>query len=125
VVAAVICRHGRYLVARRPEHKHHGGLWEFPGGKLEPGETSAAALARELAEELGLQLLTRGALLYTDQAPDERLTIEFIEATVRGEPEPREHTALAWHSIDELAALDLAPADARCARALQRPISRV
>jgi len=99
-------------------------LWEFPGGKLEHGETSTDALARELAEELGLELLTRGALLYTDQPAGERLTIEFIEATVRGEPEPREHTALAWQPIDQLGTLELAPADARAARVLQAAISR-
>lgn len=124
VVAAVIRRDGRCLVARRPEHKHHGGLWEFPGGKLEPGETGTAALARELAEELGLELLTRGALIHTDQPADDCVTIEFIEAAVRGEPELREHTALAWQPVDQLGALELAPADARCARALQAAVSR-
>lgn len=54
VAAALIAADGRILVQQRPLDKHHGGLWEFPGGKVEPGETPEAALARELAEELGI-----------------------------------------------------------------------
>jgi 8-oxo-dGTP pyrophosphatase MutT (NUDIX family) len=56
VLAAVIRRQDRYLVCRRPAHKRHGGLWEFPGGKLEPGETLLEAARRELREELGAEV---------------------------------------------------------------------
>ena len=55
VLATVIRRDGRLLVCQRPSHKRHGGLWEFPGGKVEPGESDLAASRRELAEELGVE----------------------------------------------------------------------
>jgi mutator protein MutT len=63
VAAAVICKDGRYLLAKRPAHKPQGGLWEFPGGKIESGETAQVALARELVEELGARNVTVGALV--------------------------------------------------------------
>jgi 8-oxo-dGTP diphosphatase len=111
VVAAVIQREGRYLVGRRPLHKHHGGLWEFPGGKLAPGETAHAAVTRELREELDLTVDHSGPSLHVER--DGALFIEFLAATVTGEPKRLEHSALAWHTPTELAALPLAPADAR------------
>ncbi len=112
VVAAVVMRAERYLVAQRPLHKHHGGLWEFPGGKVAPGETTAAALARELMEELGLQMLDCGPCLHRDHDRESDVVIEFIVATVAGEPQRLEHSALAWCSLAELDFLRLAPADA-------------
>jgi 8-oxo-dGTP diphosphatase len=107
----VIQRDDRYLIGRRPLHKHHGGLWEFPGGKIAPGETAHAALARELREELDLTVNHTGPSLHVDR--DGALFIEFLAATVTGEPKRLEHSALAWHTPAELAALPLAPADAR------------
>ncbi|HSG49130.1 MAG TPA: NUDIX domain-containing protein, partial [Longimicrobiales bacterium] len=58
VIAAVIHRDGRYLVGRRPDDKRHGGLWEFPGGKLDPGESWLEAARRELSEELEMDAMT-------------------------------------------------------------------
>jgi 8-oxo-dGTP diphosphatase len=113
VVAAVIEQCGRYLVGRRPAHKQHGGLWEFPGGKVDPGETQAGALARELREELGVELLGAPQPLHHLTDPIHGLTIHFLAATIEGAPRCLEHQALAWYSHRELLHLPLAPSDAR------------
>src|SRR5690242_21147044 len=65
VLAAVVLRYGRYLVCRRPAHKRHGGLWEFPGGKLEPGESLLDAANRELTEELNVSVVSVGEPIYS------------------------------------------------------------
>ena len=69
VLAAVVQRDDRYLICQRPPHKRHGGLWEFPGGKLEPGETHDHAARRELAEELDVDVRTVGTMLFSDRRP--------------------------------------------------------
>ncbi|MCG6955714.1 MAG: (deoxy)nucleoside triphosphate pyrophosphohydrolase [Gemmatimonadetes bacterium] len=113
VVAAVITWDGRYLVGRRPEHKRHGGLWEFPGGKVHDGEDHEAAVRRELAEELGLETLRVGALLRSESDPGSPFVIHFLEAEVEGTPHPTEHSEVGWFTPDEMAALPMAPGDAR------------
>ncbi|MCU0622508.1 MAG: (deoxy)nucleoside triphosphate pyrophosphohydrolase [Gemmatimonadaceae bacterium] len=112
VLAAVLERDGRLLVARRPAHKRHGGLWEFPGGKVEPGESDAQALARELHEELGLTAVRLGAVRFERRDEDSPFLIVFREASAAGDPAPLEHEALAWATPAELAAYPLAPSDA-------------
>lgn len=112
VVAAVIQRGGAYLVGRRPPHKRHGGLWEFPGGKLGDGEDLFAAAARELDEELGMEALRAGPTLYQRRDPGAPFLIHFLEVEARGEPVPTEHTEVRWCTPAELAALPLAPSDA-------------
>jgi 8-oxo-dGTP diphosphatase len=109
VVAVVVCREGRYLVGQRPAHKHHGGLWEFPGGKLEADETLAAAAAREVREEMGGLLSDTGRVLSV--VADQQIELHFLEASMAGEPHPLEHAALRWCSIAELRTLPLAPLD--------------
>jgi 8-oxo-dGTP diphosphatase len=111
VVAAVISRRGHYLICQRPNEKAHGGLWEFPGGKVNPNETFDQALARELLEELGLQSITVGPELYQGGEPGSRYRIRFFEVTAEGEPILHEHDALAWQPIDQLAQYPLAPVD--------------
>ena len=111
VVAAVIERDGRFLVGQRPAHKHHGGLWEFPGGKVEPGETPAAALARELHEELGLTDVQVGPELHRHIDPTRPLTLLFLRVETAGTPAALEHTALAWLDPHAPLPLALAPAD--------------
>ncbi|HSW30099.1 MAG TPA: NUDIX domain-containing protein [Longimicrobiales bacterium] len=113
VIAAVIRRDGRYLVGRRPDVKRHGGLWEFPGGKVDPGEGWLQAAHRELGEELGMQALSLGKLLLTVEDEGSPYVILFLEVEASGEPVPTEHPALGWFTPEELAALPLAPADAR------------
>jgi len=111
VVAAVIERDGRYLVGRRPRHKRHGGLWEFPGGKVHEGESDARAVARELSEELALTLETLGALLHQGRDPGSPYLIRFVSAEVSGEPRAMEHESIGWFTPAELRDLELAPSD--------------
>lgn len=111
VVAAVVSRGDRLLVCQRPPHKRHGGLWEFPGGKCEPGESDADAASRELREELGVEVLEVGSEDFAIADPDSPFLIAFVPVTIAGEPTCHEHTALAWGTPAELAALPLAPSD--------------
>src|SRR5262245_8146333 len=111
VLAAVIQRDGQYLICQRPAHKRHGGLWEFPGGKLESGETHQDAARRELAEELGVDVQTVGNPLFSVADPGSEFVIEFVPVTIEGEPRCIEHSAVQWLTIDELAKLALAPSD--------------
>jgi len=113
VVAAVVAREGRCLVCERPAHKRHGGLWEFPGGKLEPGEDILAAARRELHEELGVEVTEVGPALAAFQDPGSPFRIEFHPVAIQGEPACLEHARLLWLPPGDLAALPLAPTDRR------------
>ena len=115
VVASVIEVQGKLLLCQRPVHKRHGGLWEFPGGKVEPGESDFAAVERELAEELGVRVVEVGAVELSVHDPGSPFVIEFLPVAIEGEPQPLEHAALAWLSEDELPSLALAPSDRRYA----------
>jgi 8-oxo-dGTP diphosphatase len=120
-MVAVVCAliedaAGRVLVAQRPAHKHLGGLWEFPGGKIEPGETPKAALRREIGEELGCEIKV-GAALAAVRHDYAEVTIElwpFVARLAEGSapPESREHQALRWVTAAEMAALPMPAADA-------------
>ncbi len=120
VLAAVISRDGRYLLAQRPTGKRHGGDWEFPGGKVEAGESDFHALSRELQEELGVTLRTLGRAWCTHRDGDSAFEITFVEAHIDGEPQALEHDAFAWVPGLELASYSLAPSDALCAAELLR-----
>ena len=111
VIAAVIRRDGAFLLGRRPTNKRHGGMWEFPGGKVKPGEKPETTARRELTEELELDVTNFGSLLYKVQDQDSPFIIEFYQTEVTGNPVPREHTELAWLSSDKVATMALAPAD--------------
>jgi mutator protein MutT len=113
VLAAVIRRDGRYLVCRRPAHKRHGGLWEFPGGKLEPGESLLDAARREMREELALEATGVGRTLAAIRDPGSPFLIEFVEVEIADgiEPQPLEHEEIRWVAAADLAAMDLAPSD--------------
>jgi mutator protein MutT len=104
-------RGGRLLVCRRPAHKRHGGLWEFPGGKLRGGETLGEGLRRELTEELGLRLTRIVGPLDRRTDPGATFLIHFIEAEAEGEPVAFEHDAVEWMDEADLADLPLAPGD--------------
>ena len=111
VTAAVIAREGRVLLCRRPEGKRCAGLWEFPGGKAEPGETLKDCLARECREELGMDVRVGRALASVTR---EGVRLTFMAAEiVRGEPQLLEHSALAWVTPQEARAYALCPSDAQ------------
>ena len=118
VVAAVVARDGRLLVCQRPAHKRHGGLWEFPGGKCEPGESDAEAVARELREELGVAVVAVGAERFAVRDAGSPFLIAFVPVEIAGEPVCHEHTALRWGTPHELAQLALAPSDRRFVEAM-------
>jgi len=111
VLAAVIRRGARYLLCKRPAHKRHGGLWEFPGGKLEDGESLLDAARREMREELGVGVSGAGNVRFARQDPGSHFVIEFVDVEIEGEPEPLEHEDVRWVVVEEMAALDLAPSD--------------
>jgi 8-oxo-dGTP diphosphatase len=111
VLAAVITDGARYLVCQRPAGKRHGGLWEFPGGKLEPGESLLDAADRELQEELGVRAIRAGAPLFASKDPGSAFLIEFVPVEIDGEPECLEHSDLRWATLEEMQDLQLAPSD--------------
>jgi len=111
VLAAVIRDGDRYLVCRRPAEKRHGGLWEFPGGKIQAGESRLQAAARELREELDLRVVQLGETVGSHRDPESPFVVHFVEATVEGSPTALEHEELRWVTAAELRNLSLAPAD--------------
>ena len=124
VVAAVIERDGRILIARRPAATHLGGLWEFPGGKRQGGEAAEAALAREILEELGA-MVTVGPLLETVDwsYPEKRVRLSFFRCSIAGEPRPLEGQQIAWVLPSELGRYEFPPADATLLDRLGRGVS--
>ncbi|HEX6368526.1 MAG TPA: NUDIX domain-containing protein [Longimicrobium sp.] len=113
VVAAVISRGDALLVGQRPHEKRHGGLWEFPGGKCDPGEDDAAALKRELREELGVQVVEVGREEFAAHDPGSFYLIAFVPVRITGDPLCREHINLRWGHPRDLIQLPLAPSDRR------------
>lgn len=111
VIAAVIAEGDRLLVCQRPSHKRHGGLWEFPGGKLEPGEDDETAARRELVEELGIHVESMGEAELEIADGDSPFLIAFVPVEASGTPVCHEHVALMWGTPSELAELPLAPSD--------------
>lgn len=113
VVAAIVEREGRLLLNRRPAGDALEGKWEFPGGKVEPGEDPRHALVRECREELGCRVEV-GSVYETIHADTERAWLLLLFYTARivfGEPRPMEGNGLAWVAPEELAGLDLLEAD--------------
>ncbi len=124
VLAAVLHREGRYLLALRPFGKRHAGRWEFPGGKVEPGESDHDAMARELREELDVTLTSLGRELCTRRDGESVFEITFVEAHIAGEPRAVEHVAIAWVQPSEMSRYPLAPSDVMCAELLSgAPVS--
>lgn len=114
---------GRVLLAQRPPGKHLAGAWEFPGGKLEPGESASAGLARELREELGIEIGPGEALTRVPWAYGaKRLLLDaWVVRHWQREPQPLEHTALQWAAPAAVELAQLAPADRAILQALRLP----
>ena len=123
VAAAVIDATGRVLIAQRPLGKHLAGGWEFPGGKLEPGEERLAGLARELREELGITVANPRPLIRVRHAyPSREVLLDiWVVRHYHGEPQGLDGQALRWCTQDELATVDLLPADRPIVAALRLP----
>ncbi len=123
VVAAVIRRDGHVLACRRRPERAAGGLWEFPGGKLEPGESAEAALVREIGEELGIGIRVNGELTTDDTRVGSRvIRLICLEAEL-SDAEPTastDHDELRWVAPAELDALPWAEPDLPAVRLLQR-----
>lgn len=114
---------GRVLIAQRPSGKHLAGGWEFPGGKLEPGEERAAGLARELQEELGITIGAPRPLMRVQHAYPSRVVLLDMWVVKRyvGEPQGLDGQALRWCAQDDLPEADLLPADKPIVAALRLP----
>jgi len=114
VVAAALMRGGLVLAARRGPQQRQAGLWELPGGKVEPGESDGRALERELAEELGIRVEV-GRMLAENvhHYPDLTIRLVALAATLPPDQQPqaREHDALRWLGPEAVHSLDWAPAD--------------
>jgi len=113
VVAALIWRGERFLACQRPAHKARGLLWEFVGGKVEPGETKAQALIRECQEELAVTVIPGEIFMeVTHEYPDLTVHLTLFHARLAGgEPQPLEHNDLRWITIEEIDQLAFCPAD--------------
>lgn len=111
VVAGALISDGALLVAQRNRPPELAGLWELPGGKVAVGESDADALARELLEELGIEV-TVGARLGQDVTlPSGMILRAYLATAASGNPHPHDHQALRWVTVDELEALAWVPAD--------------
>ena len=123
VVAALIVQDGRFLACQRPPHKARALLWEFPGGKIEPGESGPEALVRECREELGADIRVLGAFMDVTHAyPDLTVHLTLFSCTIaEGEPQRLEHCALRFITVQEIDSLPFCPADqAFCAEIKRR-----
>ena len=113
--AALVDQDNRVLIARRPEGRAMAGLWEFPGGKVQAGETPEAALRRELKEELGITVCETCLAPFTFAShayEDFHLLMPlFLCRTWEGDPEPRERQELAWVRAKNLVQYDMPAAD--------------
>ena len=114
VVGAIIKDGDRYLVGQRAANKSQGGLWEFMGGKIEPGETPEQALARECREELDLEIENERIIdSVIHEYPEKTIRLTLIECTPKSGsvPSALEHQQIRWVTRAEMDVLDFAPAD--------------
>ena len=113
VVAALIWEKDRFLICQRPAHKARGLLWEFVGGKLEPGESRQQALIRECQEELGIEIAVGDVFMeVVHEYPDLLVRLTLFHATIAdGVPRMLEHNDLRWITVKEIPQFDFCPAD--------------
>jgi 8-oxo-dGTP diphosphatase len=124
VTAAIVEDHGRYFVTRRQEGVHLEGLWEFPGGKCEPGETLGDCLRRELKEELGAEAVIGEEIwTVTHDYADRSVELHFLSCTLLNAPVPLLGQEMRWVARDELKLLKFPPADDELINVLTRTAS--
>lgn len=113
VVAALIWNGDRFMICQRPAHKARGLLWEFVGGKVEPGETKEAALIRECREELAVTLSVGDVFMEVlHEYPDITVRLTLFNAVIaNGEPQRLEHNDIRWITPAEIPQYDFCPAD--------------
>ena len=113
VVAALIWQEGRFMICQRPAHKARGLLWEFVGGKVEPGETMGQALIRECQEELAVTLRPGTVFMQTvHEYPDITVRLTLFNAEIaEGTPQKLEHNDIRWITPQEIPQYDFCPAD--------------
>ena len=113
VVAALIWQGNKFMICQRPAHKARGLLWEFVGGKIEPGEIKEQALIRECREELNITISVGDVFMeVTHEYPDITVNLTLFNATIaEGEPQKLEHNDIRWITPSEISKYDFCPAD--------------
>ena len=121
VVAALIWDENRFLACQRPAHKARGLLWEFVGGKVEPGETREQALIRECQEELAITVAVQDVFMEVDHVyPDLNVHLTLFNASIaEGVPQKIEHNDLRWITVEEIDQYEFCPADEEILRRLK------
>ena len=121
VVAALIWDENRFLACQRPAHKARGLLWEFVGGKVEPGETREQALIRECKEELAVTVAVQDVFMEVDHVyPDLAVHLTLFNASIsEGVPQKLEHNDLRWITVEEIDQYEFCPADEEILRRLK------
>lgn len=121
VVAALIWDGPKFMICQRPAHKARGLLWEFVGGKVEPGETKPQALIRECREELAVELTVGDIFMDVfHEYPDLTVHLTLFHASIaHGEPQKLEHNDIRWISVSQIPDYDFCPADEEILKKLQ------
>ena len=121
VVAALIWNKNRFLACQRPAHKARGLMWEFVGGKVEPGESKEQALIRECQEELAVTIAVRDMFMEVDHVyPDLTVHLTLFNASIaEGIPQKIEHNDLRWITVEEIDQYEFCPADEEILRRLK------
>jgi 8-oxo-dGTP diphosphatase len=122
VVAALIWQGGEFMICQRPAHKARGLLWEFVGGKVEPGETKEEALVRECREELAVTLSVGEVFMdVTHEYPDLTVHLTLFNAAIsEGEPQKLEHEDIHWITPAEMEQYDFCPADVEILKEIEK-----
>ncbi len=122
VVAALIWDEDKFMICQRPAHKARGLLWEFVGGKVDPGETAQQALIRECREELAVEVSVGDIFMeVVHEYPDLLVQLTLFNAAVAsGVPQMLEHNDIQWITVEEIPNFDFCPADVDILKKLQR-----